>query len=110
VVLVFQACEEGEFSGARLMVGDGLMDEIDIILGMHVENWLEHGTIGICPGAAMAASHPIHIEFFGKTAHATLPQSGVNALAMAGTTYNGIQPCWERAWTRSASMSAAWGC
>ncbi len=90
VVLVFQACEEGEFSGARHMVHDGLMDEIDIILGMHVENWLEHGTIGICPGASMAASHPIQIKFFGKTAHATLPQSGVNALAMAVNTYNCI--------------------
>ena len=39
----------------------------------------------------MAASHPIHIEFFGKTAHASLPQSGANALAMAVNTYTGIQ-------------------
>ena len=91
VVLVFQACEEGEESGAQRMVDDGLMNEIDIILGMHVENWLEHGTIGICPGMSMAASHPIHIEFFGKTAHATLPKSGVSALAMAVNTYNNIQ-------------------
>lgn len=39
----------------------------------------------------MAASHPLHIEFFGKTAHASLPQSGANALAMAVNTYTGIQ-------------------
>ena len=91
VVLIFQACEEGQFSGARLMVEDGVTDLVDIILGMHVENWLEAGTMGICPGKAMAASHPLHIEFFGKTAHATLPQTGVNALAMAVETYNGIQ-------------------
>jgi amidohydrolase len=90
VVLVFQACEEGEFSGAHNMVDDGLMDEIDIIIGMHVENWLEHGAVGVCPGVSMAASHPIHVEFFGKTAHATLPQTGVNALVMAVNTYNGI--------------------
>ena len=38
----------------------------------------------------MAASHPLHIEFFGKSAHASLPQSGVDALAMAIETYNGI--------------------
>ena len=38
----------------------------------------------------MAASHPLHIEFFGKSAHASLPQSGVDALAMAVETYNGI--------------------
>ena len=91
VVLIFQACEEGQFSGAKKMVADGVMDLADIVLGMHVENWLESGTMGICPGRAMAASHPLHIEFFGKTAHATLPHTGVNALAMAVETYNGIQ-------------------
>ena len=91
VLLVFQACEEGSDSGAREMVKDGLMDEIDLIIGMHIENWLEVGTVGVGEGACMAASHPIHIEFFGKTAHASLPQSGANALAMAVNTYTGIQ-------------------
>lgn len=90
VVLVFQPCEEGEFSGAQLMVEDGLMDEIDVIVALHVENLLECGTIGICPGVSMAASHPLRLQFFGKTAHATLPQTGINALAMAIKTYNGI--------------------
>lgn len=90
VVLIFQACEEGEFSGAKLMVRDGVADLADIFLGMHIENWLESGTVGICPGVSMAASRPVCIEFFGKTAHASLPQSGVDALAMAVETYNGI--------------------
>lgn len=90
VLLVFQACEEGSLSGAREMVNDGLMEEIDAIIGLHIENWLEVGTVGVAEGSCMAASHPIHIEFFGKTAHASLPQSGANALAMAVNTYNGI--------------------
>ena len=91
VLLIFQACEEGSLSGAREMVEDGLMEEIDTIIGMHIENWLEAGTVGVGEGACMAASHPLHIEFFGKTAHASLPQSGANALAMAVNTYTGIQ-------------------
>ena len=90
VVLVFQACEEGEFSGAKLLVRDGIADLADIFIGMHIENWLEAGTVGICPGVCMAASHPLRIEFFGKSAHASLPQSGVDALAMGVETYNGI--------------------
>lgn len=90
VVLVFQACEEGELSGAKLLVRDGITDVADIFVGMHIENWLDTGTVGICPGVSMAASHPLHIEFFGKSAHASLPQSGVDALAMAIETYNGI--------------------
>lgn len=91
VKLIFQPCEEGGDSGAKYMVQDGVMDDIDIIIGLHVENWLESGHIGVCPGISMAASRPITIEFFGKTAHATLPQSGHDALAMAVKTYNDIQ-------------------
>ncbi len=90
VVLVFQACEEGELSGAKLLVRDGITEIADIFVGMHIENWLDTGTVGICPGVSMAASHPLHIEFFGKSAHASLPQSGVDALAMAVETYNSI--------------------
>lgn len=91
VKLIFQPSEEGEDSGAKYMVEDGVMDDIDIIIGLHVENWLESCNIGVCPGVSMAASRPVTIEFFGKSAHATLPQSGHDALAMAIKTYNDIQ-------------------
>lgn len=90
VKLLFQPNEEGEDSGAKYMVEDGVMDDIDVILGLHVENWLESGSVGVCPGISMAASRPITIEFFGKSAHATLPQSGHDALAMAIKVYNDI--------------------
>ncbi|MDR1508365.1 MAG: amidohydrolase [Synergistaceae bacterium] len=91
VRLLFQPCEEGEESGARLMTENGVMDDIDVILGLHVDNRLESGHIGVCPGESMAASHPIKIEFFGKSTHATTPHTGRDALAMAVKTYSGIQ-------------------
>ncbi len=91
VMLVFQPSEEGTRSGAEELVKGGLMDEIDVIVGMHVENWLESGKIGVCKGPSMASSRNIKLEFFGRTAHATLPQTGHDALAAAVNTYNGIQ-------------------
>ena len=88
-LLVFQACEEGKNfeSGALYMVQDGLMDEIDIMTGIHTEGKLEVGQLGICRGPASAASHTFAVEFFGKTAHATSPQNGIDALAMAVRFY-----------------------
>lgn len=91
VKLLFQPSEEGIKSGAEEMVASGVMDDIDVIIGLHVENWLESGTIGVCKGASMASSRSIRLEFFGKSAHATLPDSGHDALAAAVSTYNGIQ-------------------
>lgn len=91
VKLLFQPSEEGQQSGAELMVADGVMDDIDVIIGQHIENWLDVGTVGVCKGASMASSRTVKIQFFGKTAHATLPHSGVDALAAAVKTYNDIQ-------------------
>ena len=91
VMLVFQPSEEGIRSGAEELVNGGLMDEIDVIVGLHIENWLESGKIGACAGASMASSRNFRIDFYGATAHASLPQSGKDALACAVRTYNNIQ-------------------
>lgn len=91
VMLVFQPSEEGMRSGAEELVKGGLMDEIDVIIGVHIENWLESGKIGVCAGSSMASSRNIRLDFKGKTAHATLPHSGADALAAAIRTYNNIQ-------------------
>ena len=90
VMLIFQPAEEIE-SGAMLMVKNGVMDEIDIIVGMHVEGTMDAGKMGICKGESMASSRNFKIEFFGNTAHASLPHSGHDALAACVNAYTNIQ-------------------
>ena len=91
VKLLFQPSEEGFESGASYMVQDGVMDEIDVIIGVHVENWLESGCVGVCKGNSMASSRTFQIDIHGRSAHATLPQTGKDALAAAVRTYSDIQ-------------------
>ena len=90
VLLIFQPSEEGVRSGAKELVDGGLMDEVDVIVGLHVENWLPSGTIGVCAGSSMASSRNFKVNFYGATAHASLPQSGVDALSAIIKTYNDI--------------------
>ncbi len=91
VKLLFQPSEEGFESGAAYMVQDGVMDDIDVIIGVHVENWLESGSVGVCKGNSMASSRTFQIDIYGRSAHATLPQTGKDALAAAVRTYSDIQ-------------------
>lgn len=91
VMLLFQPSEEGLKSGAGVMVENGVMDEIDVIIGQHVEGLLESGKMGVCSGSSQASSRNFKIEFFGNSAHATLPQNGNDALAAAVNTYTNIQ-------------------
>lgn len=91
VILLFQPSEEGVKSGAAQMVQNGIMDEIDIIIGMHVEGTMEAGKMGVCKRESQASSRNFTVEVFGSTAHATLPHSGNDALAAAVNIYTDIQ-------------------
>ena len=91
VILLFQPSEEGVKSGAAKMVQNGIMDEIDIIIGMHVEGTMKSGKMGVCKRESQASSRTFTVEVFGSTAHATLPHSGNDALAAAVNIYTDIQ-------------------
>lgn len=87
VKLLFQPNEEGEPSGARMMMEAGAVDDVDLVLCTHCDNALESGVIGVHAGDYMAACDPITIRFHGKTAHATLAEQGIDAIAMAIEAY-----------------------
>ena len=87
VKLIFQPSEEGQISGAQMMTENGVTDDVDTVLGIHCENALETGSVGIRDGAYMAACLPIDIRFSGLSAHAAMPSTGVDAIAMAVNAY-----------------------
>ena len=88
VRLIFQPSEEGAISGAKMMVENGVMDGVDHIICTHCENAMDAGKIGICYGDYMAACIPATIRFTGRSSHATLPEYGIDAVAMAVDAYN----------------------
>ena len=91
VKLLFQPSEEGEISGAKSMVDHGAADDVDFVLATHCDNDVPVGKIGVRAGDYMAACNPITLTFYGKTAHATLPEQGVDAIAMAWEAYGALQ-------------------
>lgn len=91
VKLLFQPSEEGMKSGSVMMIENGVLDDVDVIIGLHVENAIESGMLGVCPGESQASSRHFEIEIFGKSAHAAAPQTGIDALAIAFRMYEAIQ-------------------
>ena len=87
VKLLFQPSEECEVSGAKSMVDHGAADDVDLVVMTHCSNDLPSGTIGYRIGPLNAACDPVTIVFKGKTAHATLPEQGIDAIAMAWEAY-----------------------
>ena len=90
VRFIFQPSEECPVSGAKMMVDNGVMEGVDVIVGLHVGG-CESGEIGVRAGAFMAASRPLKMEFFGKSTHAATPHQGHDALAAAVRAYTLIK-------------------
>lgn len=91
VRLIFQPSEECSESGAKMMVENGVMDDVDSILAAHCDNTLTVGEIGAVCGDYMAACAPISLHFYGRTSHATAPEAGVDAIAMAHLAYTRLR-------------------
>ena len=90
VRFIFQPSEECPVSGAKMMIDNGVMEGVDVIVGLHVGG-CESGEIGVRGGAFMAASRPLKMEFFGKSTHAATPHQGHDALAAAVRAYTLIK-------------------
>ena len=91
VKFIFQAAEEFEPSGAKLMVDDGVMKDIDCIIALHTDTDFPAGVIGLIPGYSSAASDGRVIEFYGKNSHVAHQHEGVDAIMMAVKAYTDIE-------------------
>jgi len=87
VRLMFQPSEEGQVSGAKMMVDNGVMDGVDVVVATHCDNGFDAGFIGLHPGDYQAACIPATIRFIGRSTHAALPEYGIDAIAMANEAY-----------------------
>ena len=82
VKFIFQPAEEG-LGGARFMIRDGALDNVDEIYGLHLWNYQSFGTIGIQSGPVMAAADKFKIIIKGKGGHGATPQGTTDAIIVA---------------------------
>ena len=101
-VFIFQPNEEGAPgelpSGAELMCREGILERFHIekMVALHCDPGLPTGTMGICHGAAWAASGRFVVEITGKSAHAAYPERGADALCSASEIVSAIYAVLKR--------------
>jgi amidohydrolase len=86
VTFVFQPAEEipfGETSGGQEMLDTGVLDGVDVVLGLHCWPTLDAGVIGVDLDVAMASKMAFRILVTGIGAHAATPSRGRDALLAA---------------------------
>jgi amidohydrolase len=90
VRVLFQPAEEGE-GGAQAVVADGVLDGVDLVLGVHLWNELPVGTLGVKPGALMAAVDRLKIVIHGRGGHGGQPQRSADPVVAAAHVVTALQ-------------------
>jgi amidohydrolase len=90
VRFIFQPAEEGE-GGARYMIADGCLKNVNEIYGMHLWNYQPFGEVGIKSGAVMAAADIFDIKIKGIGGHGAAPQGTVDAIVTASILIMSLQ-------------------
>ena len=92
VKIIFQPAEESP-GGAKPMIEAGVLKnpDVDAIIGLHLWNNLPLGTIGVRPGALMAAVELFRCQIFGKGGHGAIPHQTIDSVVVAAQIVTALQ-------------------
>ena len=90
VKLIFQPAEE-IFSGALHIIESGVLDDVNLIFGIHCTREFPLGTVGIRKGSVSAAVDRFKIELKGFGTHAAHPELGKDPIVAGSTLVNSLQ-------------------
>ncbi|MGG7162104.1 M20 metallopeptidase family protein [Clostridium ihumii] len=84
VKIIFEPAEETS-GGSKAMIDDGVLDNpnVDAMIGLHVNEEIPCGKIGIKRGVVYASSNPFKVIIRGKGSHGASPHRGIDAIVIA---------------------------
>ncbi len=90
VRLIFQPAEE-TVGGAKAMIREGVLEDVALIFGGHLDRHYPAGKVIISDGPVNASSDKFRIEISGQGAHAARPHESVDAVVVGSLLVMAIQ-------------------
>ncbi|GAA0077235.1 M20 peptidase aminoacylase family protein [Clostridium sp. CTA-5] len=90
IKVIFQPAEESA-DGAKKILQTGVLDDVDVIFGIHNTPDLDSGVIGIKTGAMTAAVDRFEIEILGVGSHAAKPEKSIDPIIIASNIVMSLQ-------------------
>jgi amidohydrolase len=91
VVFLFQPSEERIPGGAKKMIEEGALEDVDAVFGLHLWQQLPTGVVGLVKGAMMAQPDKFTIRVIGKGGHGSMPHQTVDPILVASQLVMNIQ-------------------
>ncbi|MBM7553631.1 M20 metallopeptidase family protein [Thalassobacillus pellis] len=100
IKFIFQPAEENSnedgLTGAPLMLGSGVLDDIQKIIALHVCPWHHTGEIQVCDGPSMANIDNFHLTIKGTGGHGGYPHLGTDPVWMSSYFLQGLYSLMSR--------------
>ncbi|WP_394871112.1 amidohydrolase [Clostridium butyricum] len=90
VKFIFQPGEESG-DGAEKILATGVLDDVDVIFGIHNVSDYEVGVMGLKEGAMTAAVDRFEIKITGVGSHAAKPEKSVDPIIISTNIINALQ-------------------
>lgn len=87
--ILFQPAEE-TLLGALKMIEAGALDDVDVVIGMHLRPIQEAKTGQATPALYHGSSYIMEATIHGRTAHGARPHLGINAIDAAAAVVNAV--------------------
>ncbi|MTC47994.1 amidohydrolase [Providencia sp. wls1922] len=88
--LIFQPAEEIA-QGAKAMVKQGAVDNVDNVFGMHIWSTTPSGKISCNVGGTFASADLLVVKFKGRGGHGSMPEATVDAAIVASSFVMNLQ-------------------
>ncbi|KAL4574127.1 hypothetical protein LXL04_020952 [Taraxacum kok-saghyz] len=90
VVLIFQPAEE-QGEGAKHMIKEGVLDNVEAIFGLHLVLSSDSGVVASRSGEFLAGCGWFRAVIYGKGGHAAIPQDSVDPVLAASASIISLQ-------------------
>ncbi len=91
VRVFFQPAEEAPPGGAIKMIEEGILNNVDYVLGLHVTSEFEVGSVGIKAGPVNSYPDSFYVKIIGKGGHGSLPHKSIDTIYIAAEYITMIQ-------------------
>lgn len=91
IKFLFQHAEEVLPGGAKSMIEDGAVEDVDYVYGLHVASPAEFGKIYYSSGYTLASPDIFEIKIQGKGGHAAHPNSTVDSVVVGSYVVEQLQ-------------------
>lgn len=109
VRFIFQHAEEKAPGGARELVEAGVVDDVDAVVGIHLDNRMATGTVGLQAGPIMAGSDEFIIRVGGPGGHAAYPHLTRDTISAAATLVGSLSHIVARETDAQSSLVVSLG-